>query len=449
MKPLCFVLMPFGRKADATGRVIDFDAVYREVIAPGVEAAGLEVIRADEEQVGGTIHKPMYERLMLCEYAIADVTGANPNVYYELGIRHALRPRSTVIMFGEGTILPFDIALLRGIPYQLSEQGLPSSPESDAEGIIKRLLAATGSRHDDSPLFSLINDMPRLELDHSKTDLFRERVDQSKEIEQRIIQAESQGLCALQELNDSLPDLDEVELGTIISLFLALRSIGSQQSFHEMITLYERMPPTLQRTRMIQEQYGFALNRVERSDEAEKVLLGVIEDHGPSSETHGLLGRIYKDRWDIARKEGNRLKAKGALKRAIETYLIGFETDWRDAYPGVNAVTLMEMEEKPSPKQAEILPVVRYAALMKARQNGDYWDFATLAELAVLDRDQEAAEDYLGDAIERITEGFAPETTARNLGLIREMREQREESSPWIAELEEALNEAKLEFEKR
>ncbi len=449
MKPLCFVLMPFGRKADATGRVIDFDAVYREVIAPGVEAAGLEVIRADEEQVGGTIHKPMYERLMLCEYAIADVTGANPNVYYELGIRHALRPRSSVILFGEGTILPFDIALLRGLPYQLNEEGLPASPERDAEGVTKRLLAATGSPHDDSPLFSLIQDMPRLELDHSKTDLFRERVDHSKGIEKEIIKAESEGLSALQVISESLPDLKEVELGTIIRLFLSLRAVGGKSAFSEMINFYDRMPPSLQQTRMIQEQYGFALNRVGRSDEAERVLLEVIADHGPSSETHGLLGRIYKDRWDTARKEGNRLKAKGALKRAIETYLIGFETDWRDAYPGVNAVTLMEMEEQPSPKQAEILPVVRYSALMKARQNGDYWDFATLAELAVLDRDQEAAEDYLSDAIERITEGFAPETTARNLGLIREMREQREEPSPWISELEEALNEAKLEFENR
>ena len=92
MKPLCFVLMPFGRKSDGGGRTIDFDAVYNEIIAPGVTAAGMDVIRADQEQIGGTIHKPMFERLMLCDYAVADMTGANPNVYYELGIRHALRP---------------------------------------------------------------------------------------------------------------------------------------------------------------------------------------------------------------------------------------------------------------------------------------------------------------------------------------------------------------------
>jgi hypothetical protein len=63
--PLCFVLMPFGRKTDAAGRVTNFDSVYQKLIAPAVAAAGLEPIRADEEKTGGTIHKPMFERLML------------------------------------------------------------------------------------------------------------------------------------------------------------------------------------------------------------------------------------------------------------------------------------------------------------------------------------------------------------------------------------------------
>jgi hypothetical protein len=56
--PLCFVLMPFGRKTDAAGRVTNFDSVYQKLIAPAVEQAGLEPIRADDEKIGGTIHKP-------------------------------------------------------------------------------------------------------------------------------------------------------------------------------------------------------------------------------------------------------------------------------------------------------------------------------------------------------------------------------------------------------
>src|ERR1700726_4140897 len=125
--PLCFVLMPFGRKMDASGRVTDFDAVYQKVIPPAVEGAGLEPVRADEEKVGGTIHKPMFERLMLCEYAVADLTGANANVYYEPGIRQATRPGTTVIVFREGTRLPFDLALVRGLSYRTDAAGRPAT----------------------------------------------------------------------------------------------------------------------------------------------------------------------------------------------------------------------------------------------------------------------------------------------------------------------------------
>ena len=129
LAPLCFVLMPFGKKMDAAGRVTNFDSVYTKIIAPAVERAGLEPIRADEEKIGGAIHKPMFERLMLCHYAVADITGANPNVFYELGIRHAMRPRSTVIVFGEGTVLPFDIALVRGLAYKTDGAGEPVDPD--------------------------------------------------------------------------------------------------------------------------------------------------------------------------------------------------------------------------------------------------------------------------------------------------------------------------------
>jgi hypothetical protein len=65
MPPLCFILMPFGRKAAPGGALIDFDRVYADLIRPAVTDAGLEPLRADEEVTGG-IHKPMFERLILC-----------------------------------------------------------------------------------------------------------------------------------------------------------------------------------------------------------------------------------------------------------------------------------------------------------------------------------------------------------------------------------------------
>src|SRR5262249_36520630 len=158
--PLCFVLMPFGVKTDTLGRPTDFDSVYRQIIAPAVSRAGLDPVRADEERVGGTIHKPMFERLMICPYAVADITGANPNVFYELGIRHAKRPRSTVVIFSQGTMLPFDIQMLRCIPYKVNELGEPIEIEARIDSIAKVLDEARHNPHDDSPFFQLLEEMP-------------------------------------------------------------------------------------------------------------------------------------------------------------------------------------------------------------------------------------------------------------------------------------------------
>lgn len=438
LAPLCFVLMPFGKKMDAAGRVTNFDAVYDKIIGPAVERAGLEPIRADEEKIGGTIHKPMFERLMLCHYAVADITGANPNVFYELGIRHAMRPRSTVIVFGEGTVLPFDIALVRGIAYKTDGSGEPADVEATIEAISGQLNAARGNPYDDSPIFQLVEGVPRWEVDHSKTDLFRQAVDYSKRYKDRLRAAVHEGPEAVQRVarEPALGNLLEVESGVVVDLFLSLRDVKAHAA---MIELYERMPLPLKRAKMMREQLGFALNREGRFAEAEKVLTEVIEEFGPSSETNALLGRIYKDRWDRAKKEGLP-EARALLKCAIDAYSAGFEADWRDAYPGVNAVTLMEMLPKPDPRQAEMLPVVRYSAARKAAKNADYWDHATLMELAVLARDQDDAEECLGEALAVARAYWELETTARNLSLIREMREGRGEESDWIKQIEDMLN---------
>jgi len=444
LAPLCLVLMPFGKKMDSAGRVTNFDSVYAEIIAPAVERAGLEPIRADEEKIGGTIHKPMFERLMLCHYAVADITGANPNVFYELGIRHAMRPRSTVIVFGEGTVLPFDIALVRGLAYKTDGAGEPVDAEATLDLIAKQLIAARGNPHDDSPIFQLVEGVPRWEVEHAKTDIFRQAVDYSKRYKERLRAAVREGADAVQRVatQPALANLLEVESGVVVDLFLSLRDVKAHAA---MIALYHRMPLPLQRAKMMREQLGFALNREGRFDEAEKVLKDVIAEFGPSSETNGLLGRMYKDRWDLAKREG-RLEARALLKSAVDTYLAGFEADWRDAYPGINAVTLMEMMEKPDPRQAEILPVVRYSAARKAAKTPDYWDHATLLELAVLARDTDDAADRLGDALAVARAGWELETTARNLSLIREMRAGRGENATSIEQIEDALKERAARF---
>jgi hypothetical protein len=166
----------------------------------------------------------------------------------------------------------------------------------------------------------------------------------------------------------------------------------------------------------------------------------LIEKQGPSSETYGILGRVYKDRWEAVQKSGEKPLARGLLEKAIDAYLRGFEADWRDAYPGVNAVTLMELKDPPDPRREKLIPVVAYAVERKiATGKPDYWDHATLVELAVLAKDEEKAMSALSDSLAVVRESWEPETTARNLLLIREARERRNEASAWPKAIEEEL----------
>jgi hypothetical protein len=215
------------------------------------------------------------------------------------------------------------------------------------------------------------------------------------------------------------------------------------KAWPDMIALVEKMPRPLAETTMVREQLAFALNRANRGDEAERVLRDVLESHGPSSETYGLLGRVYKDRWEAAVALGDLVRAQGLLRKAIDSYLRGFEADWRDAYPGVNAVTLMELAEPPDVRRGELLPIVTYAVKRRiASGKPDYWDHATLVELGVLADDGAGAVAALGDALATVREAWEPETTARNLRLIREARARRGGAADWIMTLEHELTQA-------
>lgn len=446
--PLCFVLMPFGKKPTTAGALVDFDAVYAQLIAPAVTAAGLEPIRADEEVAGGIIQKPMFERLLLCPFAVADLTTANANVFYELGVRHAVRPWATVTLFAaDGARLPFDVADLRALPYRLSGDGLPADLENDKAALAARLRAARQSAADhpltDSPIFQLVDGYPEISSD--RTDVFRDRVRYCAGIKARLAAARKEGPAAVaavekelgREGSHGLGAFEDQEAGVLVDLFLSYRAV---KAWSEMIALAGRMPRHLRDTVLVQEQLALALNRAGEGERAEQVLLALIARRGPSSETYGILGRVYKDRWEAALKAGGALLARGLLEKAIEAYLRGFESDWRDAYPGINAVTLMTVQNPPDPRREKLLPVVEYAVERRiAAGSPDYWDFASRLELAVLAGDEAAAAAAAGDALAAVRESWEPETTARNLRLIREARAARQETLPWAAEIEAAL----------
>ena len=435
-KPLCFIAMPFGRK-EAGGRTVEFDDVWHRVIEPAITAADMQPLRADEEWVGGIIHKPMFERLLLCEYAVCDLTLANPNVFYELGVRHAARPATTVLIMADDVRLPFDVAMLRTLPYRLGLDGKPAAAAKDAKKLGALLAECRANQHLDSPLFQLLGDIKPLQVPSDRTDVFRQEADYAAAKKAELAAARKRGPEAVAAVRTSLGRLDAVASGVLIDLLLSYRAVKDWQG---MIDLVAAMPETLRRTVLVQEQLGFALNRAGRGEEAEQVLTSLIAQRGPSSETLGILGRVYKDRWEAADKAGEQFEAAALLDKAIDAYRRGFEADWRDHYPGINAVTLMELHDPPDTEREKLIPVVRYSVERRiAGTMPDYWDWATLVELAVLAKDEAGARSAIGQALAAVREPWEPETTMRNLRLIREARVRRGEAVPWADAIEAAL----------
>jgi hypothetical protein len=457
-QPLCFVLMPFGTKPDPTGRPsIDFNRIYEKGIRPAVEAAGMVPIRADAEKTGGIIHKPMFERLLLCEYAVADLTTANANVFYELGVRHTARQRTTQPIYARHQPIPFDVTYLRALGYDLGANNEFGDTEANAlvAALAERLKGlreiAAGPAEPDSPLFQLLGEWKPGDIGHLKTDMFHDQVMKNEEWRARMDRAramnETDGVREIQRIEAELGSLDIHEVGIVVDLMLAYRA---QQGWTQMIDLYEKMPQLLRNQVMVREQLGFALNRRAGDDKrpeadryadrerALKILNGVEEQQGPNPETCGLIGRIYKDLWDSTR-HSDESTARGHFKQALDAYTRGFEADMRDAFPGINAATLLDVlgNDEAKAKRDKLVPVVRFAVEQRLRaKEPDYWDNVTLLELAVLGNDRNLASECLDSALALVKERWMPETTSRNLCLIREYRAARKED---VASLDEII----------
>jgi tetratricopeptide (TPR) repeat protein len=454
-RPLCFVIMPFGRKPDpAGGADIDFDRIYKEALEPALQDAGMDPIRADEERTGGIIHKPMFERLLLCDYAIADLTTANANVFYELGVRHTARPRTTLTVFAKHQPIPFDVNFLRSLPYDLGENNAFGEEQARAlrELVTEKMRdireLTVSQAPTDSPVFTLLSDWTPGDVARLKTDVFRDRAQANEELKRRLAlirqkhkqeATRDEAHAELGAFRRELGALDGVDAVTVVDLMLSYRALGDWDG---MIDLYDAMPETLKRQILVREQLGFAYNRRAGKNknlgdraEALRILTEVTQQQGPSSETWGLIGRIHKDEWKEALDADDTLAATGHLEQAIDAYRRGYMADQRDAYPGINLLTLLDIQgEKESLAEKDrLLPVVRFAVEQRlAGATPDYWDHATMLELAVLENEPRKAMKHLAKAAAIIRETWEPGTTANNLRLIERSRTARGDDTSWL-----------------
>lgn len=430
-KPLCFVMMPFGEKKDSNGREINFKDIYELLIKPAILNAGMEPVIANEEIVGGSVHKSIYERILLCDYAIVDMTTVNANVFYEYGLRHAARRRHTLPIIASGCKFPFDVTNLRAIVYKsLNKDGKLEAGklQEDINKITNALIEAKNNTDiTDSPLFQYFTDLKPYSLPVNQAETFKDVIkvlnNNIDKVQEFVNNKDSDGL---KKFEDSI-DIANTNHDLLYELLIAYRSL---KAWENMINLIERFSGNIKESLFVQQQYAFALNRNGETDRAITVLEKLIENYGENSETLGILGRAYKEKWE---KEVNPAEKKAWLDKAIEIYKKGFDADIRDYYPGINALTLMSADDKYKDEFEKLMPVVTYAAKLKIEsKNPNYWDWATILELEVLNKNEKAANEALIKALSLAKESWMKESTQKNLQIIKEIWDVKGEETSWL-----------------
>lgn len=141
IKNECFVLMPFGNK---------FDPIYQEVLRPAIEDVGLTPVRADQVYASRRIMKDIWNKIRTARLVVAELTGRNANVLYELGIAHALG-KPFVIITNSMDDVPFDLKDIRCIVY---DKDHPKWGDSLISSVTRTMRSVLEEVNEHEPLFS-------------------------------------------------------------------------------------------------------------------------------------------------------------------------------------------------------------------------------------------------------------------------------------------------------
>lgn len=407
--PHAFVVMPFGRKKGPDGLWIDFNSIYRNLIKPALEEAGFESFRADEEMVSGDILTDMFQELLLADLVLADLSIDNANVFYELGIRHALRKRGLIHIQCGRSYMPYDIFNVRTLPYHCDDSGCPD-PEylhKDKQAIVKMARATWESDKNriHSPIFSILTGLDEPDRKSLQTPLATGYWQEYREWQERVVLAQRQ-----KRIGDVLLLTEEVSNPLIKEEALAeagkaLKNLGN----HALALKEYRQGLKINSDNSeFRKEEAFHLSRLKQFDEGIVKLESLLQDEPTNIDALCYLARIYKEMWrnewkDIA-DEPERLSAAydaaHLLEKAVDTYLKAYRLDHNHYYAGINALTLLAVLDHliqhcdiDSDAEGEALRqqlpnlkgAVQFCLESAVKNNeNDAWAYVSLGDLAVL-----------------------------------------------------------------
>lgn len=363
---ICFVIMGFGVKTDlATGRELNLDKTYKHIIKPAAEGAGLECIRADEIRHSGVIDVPMYEMLINADVVIADLSTNNSNAFYELGVRHALRPKTTIAIAENKLKPPFDVD--HTIIHKYAHLGVDIGYEEVLRfknDLVETIKEITTSENIDSPVYTFLKDLQHPILK------------KEKEKEKTIIIDDEKSFDTLGDLIECA--MQDMHTNNFIEAIAKLEKAKSINQYDEYI---------LQKLALATYKSKYP-DHITALNKAWDILQPLNPDVSTDPESLGISGAIHKRLWE-------ELNNKKYLNKSISYYEKGFYIK-NDYYNGINlaflynekacieedsnqAITDFILAERTREKVILICQKIREIDIISERSD-KYWIAATLEE---------------------------------------------------------------------
>jgi hypothetical protein len=423
---VCYVSIPFGTKVSSEGRIIDFDFIYHTVIKPAVSELEIQCRKLDEFEESSILHKTLFGAIISSDYMIADISANNPNVMYELGIRHALKPGRTIIISAGGP-LPWNINYLRTIFYEIDPSGSMSDEAASRfrESLTAVIRTSQRAFINDSPVFEFFPDI-RVDLPPELETHVRQKraapLKEQKEFTRSVIESPDRAITDLQKSETVVRGATQEDPEAYIRL---LRQYRTLSDWGKVIELAETAPPSVMENPEVQQMLALALNRRKEPGDRERainVMKKLISETGGIGESFCILGTIYKSLYDES-KSKNADKWSEYLDRAIYNYHECFNKNPKDYYPGLNVVMLLLQRHNESDlKEIESLAPSVKAVVREKIEAGhpDYWDYSVGLLLSVITKDWESVWQLANLTLSKATSRWMVDATLRDLAVITE-----------------------------
>jgi hypothetical protein len=330
-----FVVRPFGAKAG-----IDFDNVEKELIRPAMEQAGLTGGTTGEFLQQGNIRAEMFEQLLIADLVIADISIHNANVFYELGIRHALRDKRTFLIkssAADDPDVPFDLKTDRYLAYDAKD------PRGALDLLAAALKLSLDSQDSDSPVYQLL---PGLQPADPNTVVavpadFREEVERAEAANQsgdlQLLAAELDGF-----------DWRAAGLRIVGHAQFSLKDWAGAKITWQAVRDYDDMD--MEANTLLATIFQRLGDLVSSDQAVERALQSKGISTAERAEIRALMGRNAKNQWEqswaaIASVDEAQRSALTSpfLEQSLELYRQGFLEDRNHFYSGLNALAMVTM----------------------------------------------------------------------------------------------------------